>query len=73
MPTAVSALARRHSKFHASSAVAAIQTSCACSCLQTSLPAAPAAQGPTIKRLSSLAHYMMARDPNEAEEEEKVG
>ena len=32
-----------------------------------------AAQGPTVKRLSSLAHYMMARDPDDAAEEEKVG
>ena len=43
--------------------------------LQASTPPAAAAaagdKSPTVKRMSSLAHYMMARNPD-AEEEEKV-
>jgi hypothetical protein len=29
--------------------------------------------GPSVKRLSSLAHYMVSRDPEEAADEDKVG
>ena len=31
-----------------------------------------ATDGSSVKRLSSLAHYMVSRDPEEASEEDKV-